>query len=137
MKKVLVFGTFNIIHPGHLNLFRQALSYGDRLYVVLARDTTVKTFKKYTPYTELERKKKLEQLPMIHKVVLGDQKDRMSCISLIKPDVICLGYDQRFFIDELKQFLEESGLHIPIIRLKEYHADKYKSSKFVSKETTM
>ena len=34
MKKVIVFGSFDYIHPGHLNFFEQAKSYGDYLIVV-------------------------------------------------------------------------------------------------------
>ena len=38
MKKVLVSGTFNIIHPGHLRHFRAAKDYGDELIVAVESD---------------------------------------------------------------------------------------------------
>ena len=42
MKRVLIFGTFDGIHEGHLNLFKQAKKYGDYLIVVVGRDENIK-----------------------------------------------------------------------------------------------
>ena len=42
MKKVIVFGTFDILHQGHLDFFRQAKQYGDYLIVAVAHDENVK-----------------------------------------------------------------------------------------------
>ncbi|HLC71304.1 MAG TPA: adenylyltransferase/cytidyltransferase family protein, partial [Candidatus Nanoarchaeia archaeon] len=38
MKTVMCFGTFDILHPGHLHYLQQAKKYGDYLMVVIARD---------------------------------------------------------------------------------------------------
>ena len=38
MKKVLVFGVFNVLHPGHIRLFRFAKECGDRLIVAVQSD---------------------------------------------------------------------------------------------------
>ena len=46
MKKVMVFGTFDGLHEGHLDFFRQAREYGDYLIVAVARDVNVKKIKK-------------------------------------------------------------------------------------------
>jgi len=129
MKKVMVFGTFNILHPGHLNFFRQAKKFGDKLYVVLARDCTVKKIKKYSPFNEIERKQKLMKLPMVDEVILGHISDKMNAIKTINPDVICLGYDQKYFINELEAFLEQEEMDLIIIKLKPYKEEIYKSSK--------
>lgn len=131
MKKVMVFGTFNIIHPGHLSLFRQAKMFGDKLYVVLARNSTVEELKNYSPVDEIDRRLKLLKIPMIDYVLLGHPENRMDVIKKVKPDVICLGYDQQFFVNELEAFLEQEGIDSLIVRLKPYREDKYKSSKFV------
>ena len=42
-KKVICFGTFDILHLGHVNFFKQAKSLGDELVVVIARDVNVKS----------------------------------------------------------------------------------------------
>jgi len=131
MKKVMVFGTFNVIHPGHLNFFRQAKKYGGRLYVVLARDKTVVEIKDYDPLDEMARMKKIGGLPMVDKVLLGSVDDKMKVVKEIQPDVICLGYDQSFFVDELEAYLSENNLDIPVMRLKPYVPEKYKSSKLM------
>jgi FAD synthetase len=129
MKKVLLFGTFNILHPGHLNMFRQAKNYGDELYIVLARDDTIRDLKEYEPLNEIKRRETLLQLPMIDNVVFGDLDDKLKAVKEIQPDIICLGYDQFHFVNELEAYLFENNLDIPVIRLKSYFPDKYKSSK--------
>ena len=129
MKKVMVFGTYNIIHPGHLNLFRQAREYGDSLTVVLARNETVSEIKSYEPIDEIHRRNMLLKLPMVDKVLFGEIDDKLKVIKENQPDVICLGYDQVHFIDELEAYLAENNLDIPVFRMKPYMPDKYKSSK--------
>lgn len=132
MKKVMVFGTFNVIHPGHLNLFRQAKEYGDKLIVVLAKNETVQEIKRYSPIDEIRRRQQLLELKMVDEVVYGELDDKLKVVKSIQPDVICLGYDQVHFVQELEAYLSENNLDIPIIRLKPYRAEMYKSSKLVT-----
>ena len=62
MKKVLIFGTFDGLHLGHLNFFEQAKEYGDYLIVVVARDKTVKRIKNRFPSkNEVERLRILQR----------------------------------------------------------------------------
>ena len=37
----MVFGTFDILHPGHLDFFKQAREYGDEVVCVIARNINV------------------------------------------------------------------------------------------------
>src|SRR3989339_2153850 len=98
MKKVLVFGTFDIFHYGHLQLLKQAKKLGDQLTVVIARDENVIKIKKIKPYhTEKERMEIMKSLKMIDSAILGDKKDVYKVIKQEKPDVIALGYDQNVF----------------------------------------
>lgn len=122
MKKVMVFGTFDILHKGHLNFFKQARKYGDYLIVVVARDKTVEEVKGRK--TRINEKNRLNEVrKFADKAVLGYRGDKYKVIGKFKPDAICLGYDQNSFIHGLKRF------DIPIKRLKPYKAHKYKSSK--------
>ena len=41
MKKVIVFGTFDVVHQGHIHMLKEAREYGDFLIVVVARDDIV------------------------------------------------------------------------------------------------
>ena len=50
IKKVMIFGTFDKFHPGHINFLKQSEQYGDYLIVVVARDITVKKLKGKMPY---------------------------------------------------------------------------------------
>ena len=130
MKRVLVFGTFDGIHPGHEDFFRQAKSKGDFLIVVVARDVNVKKIKGKLP--KIEEKKRLAEVKKIEYVdqaVLGDKKDKYKIIKKLKPDVICLGYDQEVDLEGLKRKLQEFGLSAKIYTLKSYKSSLYKSSK--------
>jgi FAD synthetase len=133
MKKVLVFGTFDVFHPGHDFFLRKAKSYGDELYVVVARDSTVNQIKNRIPINnEKNRVEVLNSLSYVNKVRLGYEGDKYKIIEEIKPDVICLGYDQKVFTENLKEKLRERGLNSEIIRINEsYKPEMYKSSKII------
>jgi len=130
MKKVMVFGTFDILHPGHTHMLTEAKEYGDYLIAVVARDSTVEQVKKKKPvYNQEIRVKNLENLGIADEVLLGHEDDKHRIVSEINPDVVALGYDQKFFIDELEKAL---GSHAKIVRLSPYFPEKYKSSKLAA-----
>ncbi|MFH1316635.1 MAG: adenylyltransferase/cytidyltransferase family protein [Candidatus Woesearchaeota archaeon] len=129
IKKVMVFGTFDIFHPGHINFFNQAKKHGDILIIVVARDMTVERVKGEKPlYDEVTRKRKLEHFDRSNKIVLGSQDDPYEIIKKYKPDVICLGYDQESFTDKLEEKLIELDVKAKVIRLEPFKEGIYKSS---------
>ncbi len=128
--KVLVFGTFDILHPGHIKLFREAKKYGDYLTVVVARDKTVKEVKDREPkYTEDERLAHVSEMNVVDQAILGSEYDKYDVIEEVNPDFICLGYDQKDFTSDLEDEIKKRGLDVKIVRLKPYKEDKFKSSK--------
>ena len=128
MTTAMLFGTFDIIHPGHVNLFSQAKKHADELIIVIARDATVKRIKGFSPhFNEIERKRNLEHFDTSLKVELGDLDDPYAKIKELKPDVICLGYDQAAFVDELGHVLKENDIKAKVVRLKPYKEKMYKS----------
>lgn len=131
MKTVMVFGTFDIFHEGHKSFLRQAKKYGSYLIVIVARDKTVGKLKKKKPVnSEQYRIKKIKESGLADKVMLGNLGDKYRVIKRYKPAIICLGYDQRFFVRGLKKKLKEYKLEkTEIIRLKAYKPEIYKSSK--------
>lgn len=130
MKIVIIFGTFDIIHPGHIHFLWQTKKHGDFLIAVIGRDQTVKKIKGRSPKNkELKRLTNLKNLKIAEKVILGSLKDKLAAIKKYKPDIICLGYDQKYFTYNLKRELKKINLaKIKIIRLKSYKPEKYKSS---------
>ncbi len=129
MTIVMCFGTFDVLHEGHLDFFRQAKEYGDKLIVVVARDATTEEVKGKKPLeNEMERLTKVSLQKAVDKTTLGNISDRMRPIIDQKPDVVCLGYDQKFFVDQLDDFIKKNKLKTKIIRLNPYKPEKYKSS---------
>ena len=126
----MVTGTFDILHKGHLYFLGEAKKHGDELYVVIARDETVKQVKgKFPENDEKTRKNRLEELEVVDNAVLGHLGDKHKVLEDIKPDIICLGYDQKAFTWDLKQSLKKKGIDCKIVRIKSYKPEKYKSSK--------
>ena len=130
MSTVLVAGTFDGIHPGHINFFEQALKHGDRLVVIVAREITVKKVKGQLPQIdEATRLRLISEQPLVSHSVLGSLKDPFHTVVKVNPDVVAIGYDQTSFTKSLKFELESRGISPEIIRLKPFHPEKYKSSK--------
>lgn len=124
----MVFGTFDILHPGHLYFFKQAKKLGDKLIVVVARDVNVEKVKGFLPkLNEKERLQIVKSLKIVDKAALGELRDRYRVILKYKPDVICLGYDQKVPSNFLRE-LRKRGAGTKVVRLKSYRPEKYKSS---------
>ena len=127
----MVFGTFAILHPGHLYFFRRAKQRGDKLIVVVARDATVRKIKRFLPkLDERARREMVDAIKFVDEAVLGDKFDWYKIILKYKPNVICLGYDQvapKNFQEELRK----RGVEAKILRLKSHKPKKYKSSKIL------
>ncbi|MBU0732058.1 adenylyltransferase/cytidyltransferase family protein [Patescibacteria group bacterium] len=122
MKKVLAFGTFDLLHPGHINFLEQCKSQGDHLTVVIARDANVKNIKgNYPSEDEKTRKKKVAEIESVDEVIMGykDFKKRMDIIRDVNPKVICLGYDQN---------VKLPGGKYSIHTCEPYQPEKYKTS---------
>ena len=132
-KKVMCFGTLDLLHLGHLNYFQQAKQYGDHLIVVLARDKTKEKQHKETIFDEEERLQLIKSLKIVDDAVLGNLEDHYKIIKEKKPDVICLGYDHQIKEDFLQKELTKLGLNLKIVRAKPYKSHKHKSTKIRKK----
>ena len=134
MKTVMCAGTFDIIHLGHLYYFSEARKYGDKLVVVVARDDTSEAFKGKKPTNnERTRLDNVRALEIVDRAVLGHHGDIFRIIEEIKPDVICLGYDQKVQKQQLDDELKKRSLKAEVIRIGSYMPNVYKSSKMKSK----
>lgn len=128
-----MFGTFDILHPGHENFFRQARKLGKKPYLIVsvARDVNVKKIKGRLPRNaENRRLSTLKKHALVDKAVLGNKTGYFSHIMREKPSIIALGYDQKVYVTDLKKKLKQSGSKIKVYKLKAFKPTKYKSSLF-------
>jgi len=122
-KRVLTFGTFDHLHPGHIAYLTEAQSKGD-LYVIVARDQNVVHIKGQTPdQPEEDRKKALEDAFPNAEVLLGDSSDYLRPVLDLQPDVIVMGYDQH-----LPPGISKEDLPCSIERAQSLRPEEYKSS---------
>ena len=130
MKTVLVFGTFDNLHPGHRWFLKKAALYGSRLVAVVSRDAFVQDTKGYPPaQNETTRITKLKASGLVDMAVLADKTIRTyGVIREIKPDVICLGHDQLLLLNDLRLRLVKSNENSPTL----YVLPPWKRRKFSS-----
>lgn len=124
-QKVMLFGTFDILHKGHVYFINEAAKYAEQIVIVLARDCNVERLKNKLPLqTEEERLISVQIAFAFAKVVLGDLENFYRPIQDFQPDVIALGYDQKANETEIQTLFPK----IKIIRIEAFEPEKYKSS---------
>jgi len=132
--KVLVGGTFDIVHPGHIEFLKEAAKRG-LVYVVVARDQNVKKIKGRSPImNEKDRLAVVSAIKYVYKAFLGDESDFLKPIEVIRPDIIFLGPDQ--FMDEeyLSMELAKRGLKVKVERMsKRVGEGQYSTTKIIRK----
>ncbi len=137
-KRVMVFGTFDMIHAGHEDMFRQArgLAPDTHLIVSVARDKTAERIKGFRPHNdEQARLAALAAHPLVDEVVFGDAEGYIAHIVAAQPDIIALGYDQvGEFVSDLAHDLNTAGLDTAIVRLQAFEPETYKTSKMRNSE---
>lgn len=135
MTRIMVFGTFDIVHAGHENFFSQArmLSKGSYLIVSVARDSVASRIKGFSPrHHESERLAAVAAHSLVDRAVLGDEVGYIHHILEEKPDIIALGYDQHGeYVNSLEKDLRNAGLKTKIVRLAAHKPDVYKTSKLL------
>lgn len=130
MTRVLVFGTFDGLHPGHEAFIQQAREQGDELVVLVAPDEVVEQLKQHQPKFALaDRLARLQALPQIARALPGDTDiGSYATVTELKPDLIAFGYDQQALAQDFKRFQQATGDDTPTIVLKPYRETEFKSS---------
>jgi FAD synthetase len=120
MVKVMATGTFDLLHMGHIYYLKEAKKLGDKLVVVVARDSTVRKLK-HEPITPEEMRLDLiKELKIVDEAVLGHEDDMYATVKEIKPDIIALGYDQVHDEKKIEQELKKRKLVARVVRLPKY-----------------
>ena len=130
MKIVLVFGTFDGVHPGHEFFLSEARKRGDRLVVVIARDTIVQELKGRAPKRpEIERREALAEVSSVDEVVYGDRVlGTYSVLDRVAPSIIALGYDQAELKADVARWIKENNIQVDLVDVPSHHPELYKSS---------
>lgn len=129
--KIMVFGTFDFLHKGHISFFKQAkrLAKNPYLIVSVARDINVLKIKKQKPFfNEKQRLKQVKQTKIPDKALLGNINGFLPHIVRQNPEIIALGYDQKAYVKNLKTLLKKAGRDVKVVRLKPFLPNIYKSS---------
>lgn len=108
MKKVITYGTFDLLHYGHVNLLERAKALGDYLIVVLSTDEfnwNEKSKKCYFSYNE--RKRLLEAIRYVDLVIPETSwEQKVEDIKEFKVDTFVMGDDWKGKFDYLSEYCE-------------------------------
>jgi len=136
-KKILIAGTFDIIHPGHLFLINEAAKHGE-VHVIIATDKNRERFSGRPPIIpEQQRLEVVLNLKNVKEARLGSRdEDILSVVGEIKPDIILLGPDQGFDEQLLQDALKMKSLdNVEVIRLKKkYEKHVLNSSSLIKRK---
>lgn len=110
MKRVITYGTFDLLHYGHINLLRRARSLGDYLIVVLSTDEFNWNEKNKKCYFSYEQRKKLLEAIRYVDLVIPEEtwEQKKSDIHKYDVDIFTMGDDWKGEFD----FLKNEGVEV-------------------------
>lgn len=109
MKRILTYGTFDLLHYGHIEILRRAKELGDYLVVALSTDEFNESKGKTAYHTYETRKKMLEAIRYVDLVIPEENwEQKISDVKDYHIDIVVMGSDwadsDRF--DYLKEYCE-------------------------------
>ncbi|MFD1037147.1 glycerol-3-phosphate cytidylyltransferase [Virgibacillus byunsanensis] len=107
MKKVITYGTFDILHTGHINLLRRAKKYGSYLIAAISSDKFNALKGKEAYYTFEQRKTILESIRYVDEVIAEDTwEQKLEDVKKYDIDILIMGDDWKGQFDYLKDYCE-------------------------------
>ena len=108
MKKVITYGTFDLLHYGHINLLRRAKELGDYLIVALSTDEFNWNEKQKKCYFTYEQRKKLLEAIRSVDLVIPEENwaQKVSDVQEFRVDIFVMGNDWEGKFDFLKDYCE-------------------------------
>ena len=108
MRRVITYGTFDLLHYGHINLLRRAKELGDYLIVVLSTDEfNWKEKKKRCYFSYEQRKNLLESIRYVDLVIPEESwEQKIGDVQLYHVDTFVIGDDWTGKFDYLLPYCE-------------------------------
>ncbi|QJF24708.1 glycerol-3-phosphate cytidylyltransferase [Mammaliicoccus vitulinus] len=107
MKRVITYGTYDLLHYGHIELLRRAKEYGDYLVVALSTDEFNSIKKKKSYYNFSQRKMMLESIRFVDLVIPEDDwNQKIDDVKNYNIDTFIMGHDWEGEFDFLKDYCE-------------------------------
>lgn len=107
MKKVITYGTFDLLHVGHINLLRRAKELGDYLLVAISTDEFNALKNKKAYYSYEDRKTILEAIKYVDEVIPErNWEQKIKDVQDNDIDIFVMGHDWEGKFDFLKDYCE-------------------------------
>lgn len=115
MRRIITYGTFDLLHYGHINLLRRAKERGDYLIVALSTDEfNLRDKNKKTYFSFEKRKQLLEAIRYVDLVIPEDNWDQKpSDIALYQADEFVMGDDWAGKFDYLADETSAEVFYLP------------------------
>lgn len=107
MKRVITYGTFDLLHYGHINLLKRAKALGEYLIVALSTNSFNEIKGKKCYFSYQERKTLLEAIRYVDLVIPEESwEQKINDIKEYKVDIFVMGDDWKGKFDYLKDYCE-------------------------------
>lgn len=116
-KVALVIGVFDLFHRGHLELLRRAMSFGDKLIVVVNGDEFTSGYKRRPIFSEEDRLEIVKSIKGVDVAVLSNSPDAKPVIERYGVNVIIHGddWDHDSYLKQIcveDAYLETNGIEM-------------------------
>ncbi len=107
MRRVITYGTYDLLHYGHIELLRRAKQHGDYLIVALSTDEFNKLKNKKSYYNYEQRKMMLESIRYVDLVIPENNwEQKTEDVEKFNVDTFLMGHDWEGEFDFLKDHCE-------------------------------
>ncbi|GEL13712.1 glycerol-3-phosphate cytidylyltransferase [Lapidilactobacillus concavus] len=115
MKRVITYGTFDLLHYGHINLLRRAKEYGDYLIVGLSTDEFNWDEKQKKSYFSYEKRKQLLEAIRYVDLVIPETgwEQKTTDIKEYHIDTFVMGDDWSGKFDYLESKTDAQVIYLP------------------------
>jgi glycerol-3-phosphate cytidylyltransferase len=105
---IITFGTFDLLHIGHINILERSKNKGNKLIVGISTDElNFKKKNKYPIYSQKERKKIIESLKFVDEVFFEESLEKKrEYILKYKADILVMGNDWEGKFDEFNDICQ-------------------------------